>query len=721
MKCIKNILYVLITMTMVLSVAAITSFAATETSIRGEELVYLPGSGAVMVDYNLVDPNGDDVEDYVLYSISSDDANQKDWIDVNRNSGEVYIKGDANGKTFTVKAESALYTATKSVRISSTVLWADFEDDQIPSWIYNDSADYTIKKNGTNKYLNVACRGDWATTYPTLRFKEQGIELKSDYFNYEMKFIISHKKEGTGPHPESPITIRWENADGMGNGKSTINNTSFALPILSSDYNESTKTRQLHFPGVWNSGGNVSTNSEKNNIGDPVLIDELWYDETTHTFNEGFKFETLRVEVADSIIYATVGKTRTTYTRIKDINMNLNDADVASIELSGAIDDILIYTGKKVDYTFGIAHSKRPTIEGDCMLSLPESGTVKLTYNLVDPDGNDVSEDVVYSVLSDDEESNKWIEIDSKTGVVDISGDAAGKSFMVSATSRTYSASQIVEISETALSVDVVDGAPTKFRAMNREGQDYPNILDNAKIATLEGKVMFESENMERIGQGTGHVLYQHNSTVNFDIRYGFITKDLAYITLNMEGGYGDASSKDIIYVPSDEWIDLRVEFDNSDATFNFFVNDIKVVESEKHSVPSLYFFFETDCTFDDLSFYNGVKDVEVGSTEPFFKIYKDDEELSDGTMNFTWNEKISEDDTAAVAAVILTDEDLTDKGFIITIYNSTGRLVAVGVAEATKNAAGMSLARSKVYGSISKGSYAKIFLWNIKSLEPVK
>ena len=377
-------------------------------------------------------------------------------------------------------------------------------------------------------------------------------------------------------------------------------------------------------------------------------------------------------------------------------------------------------TSIKGEGSFVIEASTRSIIEGDCKLYLPGSDAVELTYNLLDPDGNDITENVVYSISSDDVESNKWVEIDSKTGVVHVKGDAFGKSFMVSATSSTYSASQIVEISETALSFEIEDGATSRFRAKNSEGQGYSNILDNAKIATLEGKFMFESESMARLGHGTGTLLYQYGSGVNFDIRYGFITKELAFITLNMADGNGDASAKDIMYVPADEWIDIRVEFDNSDDNFDFFINDIKVVENEKHSVPSLYSFFEIGCAFDDLSFYNGVKDVKAGDFKSFFKTYKDDEELSENTIEFVWDTATPEGGSSKVVAAILTDEDLAGKSAIAAIYNSNGELVGLDLAEATENAARINLVKVKIQTSVSEGSRAKIFLWDMETLCPL-
>lgn len=110
MKCIKNILSLILTAALILSLAAAPAFAVEGTKTAGELVgdctLFLPDSDAIKVNYNLVDAEGNDVTEAVTYAVTSDDATWPKWLDVDAATGDVYVSSKAAGKSFTVTAES---------------------------------------------------------------------------------------------------------------------------------------------------------------------------------------------------------------------------------------------------------------------------------------------------------------------------------------------------------------------------------------------------------------------------------------------------------------------------------------------------------------------------------------------------------------------------------------------------------------------------------------
>ena len=95
-------------------------------------------------------------------------------------------------------------------------------------------------------------------------------------------------------------------------------------------------------------------------------------------------------------------------------------------------------------------------ISGDCNLFLPDAGTIKVNYKLLDADGGSEISGAVYS-LSGDSDVASYAFIDPASGELFIDSAAKGKQFTVSATAEGYSGSLVVNTSDVCYCTDFED------------------------------------------------------------------------------------------------------------------------------------------------------------------------------------------------------------------------------------------------------------------------
>ena len=95
-------------------------------------------------------------------------------------------------------------------------------------------------------------------------------------------------------------------------------------------------------------------------------------------------------------------------------------------------------------------------ISGDCNLFLPDEGTIKVNYKLLDLDGGTEISGAVYS-LSGDGDVGSYAFIDPVSGELFIDSSAKGKQFTVSATAEGYSGSLVVNTSTECYCTDFED------------------------------------------------------------------------------------------------------------------------------------------------------------------------------------------------------------------------------------------------------------------------
>ena len=440
MKCNKSILAFVLAIALIFSMTAVPAFAEkTQGSLVGDCLIYLPDSDSVKLTYNLVDTNGADVTENVTYNVTSSEADWKKWLDVDTVTGDVYVSHDAVGKSFVVSAESDTYKASQEITIANVRLCADFDDGVIPAWIDNEKGQEIFTNNG-NQYLYVKGFDSWNTIYPTVKLKDKNLELKTSHLSIDMKFMISHMKSASGNNaPKAPMTIHWENQNGM-SMKKTGENKTWDLAVRATDYNEETETRKIMLPGQpYNpsSLGTIALNSTSTELGDAFTVKSSWYDATEKTFNDGFEFAKLEFDVADSKIYAkindgTMSRFQNTWGSDPYVGLlDFNNASVTSISLSGAIDDLEIYTGEKVSHSYYSGLK----IDGDeNILRAPVGTSAKVVYNLAIEDasiaGSTIPENVSWSVSS-----HTGVSVaDATKGEVTVAGDAASGTFKVLAT-----------------------------------------------------------------------------------------------------------------------------------------------------------------------------------------------------------------------------------------------------------------------------------------------
>lgn len=440
MKCIRNILSLILTAALIISLAAAPAFAEntakTAGKLVGDCSLFLPDSDAIQVIYNLVDANGNDVSDNVVYSVTSDDATWQTWLDVDAATGDVYVSSRAAGKSFTVTAESNTYKASQIVNVSSDVFCTDFENG-IPAWITPEqsiSSACTIYDEGTNKYMYFAGKGNYAAPQKTIDFKNFSFAdsaitgIATSHLTVEMKFLTAPTKNNDDVR--QPLSISWYREKGIINGKSGTSMDAY----WTGNYDANTKTSQLVVRNINPSGSTDSIvwYSSTTSVGGAYANDPDWYSTTDKKYS-GFTFADMKIEIMDNIRVTTVNGTRKQDSEFinRVSGATLADANVTSMSLGGPIDDLKIYTGEKVSHAFKTGLK----IEGESnILRAPVGSAAKISYSLaIDDTGlaTEVPADVLWSVSS----RNGVSVADAEKGEVTVNGDAAAGVFTVTAKS----------------------------------------------------------------------------------------------------------------------------------------------------------------------------------------------------------------------------------------------------------------------------------------------
>lgn len=268
-------------------------------------------------------------------------------------------------------------------------------------------------------------------------------------------------------------------------------------------------------------------------------------------------------------------------------------------------------------------------------------------------------------------------------------------------------------------------GTNLRFRPSYMSSEYSGYSLIGADKITLEGKYMIESattENMELYDRWS--VIAATNvadspTDMFLDIRYGKINNDIAAIYSYMDGNGNGLSSegKNIAVKEIDKWFDLRVEFDNNQKTFDLYIDDVLVMDNEKANITQ-YAGFGVGCAVDDIILYTGSKAVDVKKANDVYAFA--DGELKD--VSFAQKIEYAEaKEGSSFAAAIMETGDYDGAMIITALYSDSNQLIDIKYGEVEKTSAGVSVGYSAVSGDVPKGGYAKVFVWNLEGLTPVK
>jgi len=823
MKSLKSILSAIIVLCMVLSLCTVPVFAETTEkaagTIVGDSKIYLPKATeanlggnkveAVKLTYNLVNAEGADVADNVKYSIVCNEADWQKWLDIDEITGDLYIATSKIGVSFTVKAVSDTYEAELPVTVANENIYADFDDEVIPSWItpYNGSS---IKKNGDNPYLNVAV-AVWNDSKPAIDLTSK--EIVTSHLAVDLKFMVATNNvvsTVTSTYPVYPLGIIWDKTvPGWPNWKKeneidlTVTSKWKAVRVDDTTATLNPTRFYLDSGRVYNPDPSVTAGS---------YTTSGTYDHETKTFSD-FNFVNLEVDIKGNTRTTTLDGTSVTDSVFLNVlaGATVSDALVKTIYLGGAIDDLSIYTGEKVAYeSFATGFE----MVGDSIIArAPADGdvvTANLNYNLETViSGTELPESIVWSL----EKAPTGVSLSSAgaDAILSVAGDSTAGSFSIIAKSGDYILAKKDVVISAALAnwtydqtryytdfENLIVGRPLVPRLKKEQGGNnwddyalvaanksshnyssqtdaeaagdvyetynsvikekdgnkyasstgylhwdkngatayltpkttvsgsYPvNLLDSAQAATFEGKFMIESSAFDRIGYNGYWSLLTGNSgeTVHFDIVYKFVNIDVASIILNMENGVGGKGAKTLLYVPVDKWFDIRVEFDNSNDTFDMYVNNVLVVDDEKHTLPSLHTSLRCGCAFDNPAYYNGRKAVTTVENIDSLEAFVNGEEI-DLSNGYVWSTADEEDTKSSASAVYVSNADYTDYNPILVgvVYDNAGKLIAVDYIKSVKSeVSGLTLGASALSVKATANASYKVFVLKSKTLIPVK
>ena len=115
---------------------------------------------------------------------------------------------------------------------------------------------------------------------------------------------------------------------------------------------------------------------------------------------------------------------------------------------------------------------------------------------------------------------------------------------------------------------------------------------------------------------------------------------------------------------------------------------------------------------------YTGSKAVDVKKANDVYAFA--DGELKD--VSFAQKIEYAEaKEGSSFAAAIMETGDYDGAMIITALYSDSNQLIDIKYGEVEKTSAGVSVGYSAVSGDVPKGGYAKVFVWNLEGLTPVK
>ena len=779
MKCIKNIFALVLTLALVLSTAAVPVFAEKlEGAIVGDCTLFLPDTDAIKVTYNLVDENGADVTDNVTYSVTSTDATWEKWLDVDAATGDVYVSSKAAGKSFTVTAESDTYKKSQVVNISETVLCADFEDEEIGTTVTDDIFSIktaTVVANGEGKAAS-------SSTSSTTDLSKYGLVINSLNFVSQKYTIEANAAVPLSGSNSYFLAIKYKDISGStrywmektsdtqmklaykGNsttwsadGRSNAINYTFGEYINFKLVISGNKTGNFY----WN---NVSQLSNKELYGAATetfdtletiafgsLVDDIKIytgERVSHAFKTG-----LAIEGESSVLRAPSG------TSVKiPYELAIEDASIAGETLPT---DVLWSVSSHSGVSVADATKNEITVSGDAT-----AGT--FTVTATDSNGTVWAKKDVKII----NQLTSWSCANSGRAFCDMeSATYFAEGASPTSDNKSYSG---YTVESTGLGSVVKVEKDTAGNIVNRyissmgylAWSGYPSLGSGARIRpydwqysyastnsllTFEGKFMIESDVLNheyKHPETTWSLLCAPDATATFpgkaalDLRYDDLGEGVVGIYIHENGaGYNgefvddpssskgkdwvNCSGKLIALVGVDEWFDLRVEADYTNEVYNIWIDDVLVAKNiatgESRHFRSSSAYLYSGAAFDDIALYTGAKDAETVSATEQFTVFKDFGAQEEGAMGFTWSEATPDKQTSSASASLMSNVDYSGKSLIAAIYSADNSLVNVKYVPVAKTTAGNSIAFVNATGVVPANGFAKIFLWDMGKIVPVK
>lgn len=252
---------------------------------------------------------------------------------------------------------------------------------------------------------------------------------------------------------------------------------------------------------------------------------------------------------------------------------------------------------------------------------------------------------------------------------------------------------------------------------------DYNVVTFDGKFRANTARLQNNTWSLMCLAGGTGG----DDLPIRLDIRYRKIAEGIIGIYNYMVDGVGNQTNnpKLIAVVPADEWFDARAEFDTVNETYDFYIDDMKVVDGEKwkkDNIANVFVRMYIGSDVDDIAHYNGRKD-KVAQTGSGVTVFEDGKAITAGAADKIPFASSSEAKTVS-AGISLKNSGLTAENnakLIIAYYDAAGKLVDTAIEPVTITDAGVAAGSVALSQAVGVGDYAKVFLWNMDKVQPLQ
>lgn len=748
----------LLLMMLAMSLCIMPISAAETGYISGDCRIFLPKSGTIKLTYKLLTAEGGTEVSGAAWSLIGDNAadNIGSYAYVNAASGELYISADAPlGESFRLKAETADCTAEKLITIHNVKYWTDFEDaDQVKTVFGNSFDTSLIQEENGNRYaaFTGGAWGNMNNTVPLIaetlatsslnieaRFRTTGIEgtaMGGDLFPMRVLYNEVSAHAHDMDFSFSPYFYIYQpiKADGL-------------YPITSRFWHRESDNTAVH-----TYGSQTSVKVEKN------------------IFNT-YKWTIRGGEGADRSTSSLVvnGKEALSNYQMFQFSLNLDNIAVKEFNFYNDTDDIEIYSGEKTFSSYSVSGEEK-------ILLAPEGRTAAFTYTAVPVlPWAEVVDNIHWNV----KESYSGVVFSGNQLLVQ--GHAEHGSFTVQAkVGDTVIGEKKVSIIPTSPWSAVVE----KIRAYRDFEELEPGIVrsenerpipnavylynmpnttytDGASVVKLDGRTYIKAQGRVHWSNGgstiavkvrdyasmkysEGDGMASQNATLETNVRFNDEVSDktawsLLYMAANgidirylrlsdTLGGiylYRDVEGEHtelISVMPFDVTFNLRLYFNFVSKTYDVYINDRLVLAGENCQISGLGDGARMGCLVDDFAVYNGGK--VSGAPQDLAPVFHEDGAVK---SDAAFGDKFVFTEAAEAKSISVgfskKDSGLTaadDARLIFVFYDKNGKVTAVGKNDVVVTAQGMAVGGAGMTQSVEAGSYAKVFLWNKSTLQPL-
>ena len=435
MKKIKHVLSLFLVVCMLLTVASVTALAA-EYTIKGDGIILAAYDSAVKVNYSLL---ADSVATSATWSIESEDAALPTYAAVDSETGDLYVSKNALGKSFKIIASvDGAEVAEKEVSVANKYYYENFDNETLDSTTLTSS----LFSQVSNAKV-ISRENGFAVQYTG------ATELyNNDIITNNIFPLVVTMPEGFAPEYltiESKAKID-ATVDTVGN-TATIVSKGRAFSALC--YNGAWRSINTYIATAKNAtqatyGYKAAYTSNPTNTGtrDADFSYNNWVPVVLKVTNKATAATPcLGLNMTVNGVSA-LGHNAFSYTSTSDKTMHY---ELSTISFGSDVDDIEIYSGEKVSYSFTTGLK---IVGDDKIVRAPEGITANINYSLeADVTGVTVPENNSWSI----EPAYNGVSV-SNEGVVSVSGSSELGDFTVCAKDNNGNllASKTVKITQTS-------------------------------------------------------------------------------------------------------------------------------------------------------------------------------------------------------------------------------------------------------------------------------